>query len=76
MNKVTKPIPHTIPLEEMERLEKKYNIHLHIEQYGDLNIPDRYYQVLEPNILLTNNYLFLGHTIETVKKVLAKKFGY
>ena len=40
----------TIPLEAMERLERKYNIHLHIEQYGDPRIKDRYYQVLEMDI--------------------------
>lgn len=66
----------TIPLEAMERLERKYNIHLHIEQYGDPRIKDRYYQVLENNIFVLENYVFLGNTIEEVEDVLKKKFGY
>lgn len=65
-----------IPLQQMEALESKYNIHLHIEQYGDLNIPDKYYQVLEPNIFVAENYIFLGNTIEEVEQNLKKKYGY
>jgi len=75
-NLMAQPITKPIPLEEMENLEKKYNIHLHIEQYGNLNIPDKYYQVIEPNIFVSENYVFLGNTIEQVKKKLKKKFGY
>lgn len=66
----------TIPIEAMENLERKYNIHLHIEQYGDPRIKDRYYQVLENNIFVLENYVFLGNTIEEVEVALKKKFGY
>lgn len=66
----------TIPLEAMENLERKYNIHLHIEQYEDPRIKDRYYQVLENNIFVLENYVFLGNTIEEVEVALKKKFGY
>lgn len=66
----------TVPLQQMEELERKYNIHLHIEQYGDLNIPDKYYQILKPNIFVAENYVFLGNTIEEVEQNLKKKYGY
>lgn len=66
----------TVPLQQMEALERKYNIHLHIEQYGDLNIPDKYYQILKPNIFVAENYVFLGNTIEEVEQNLKKKYGY
>ena len=66
----------TVPLQQMEELERKYNIHLHIEQYGDLNIPDKYYQILKPNIFVAENYVFLGNTIEEVGQNLKKKYGY
>lgn len=59
-----------IPLQKMEELEEKYNVHLHIEQYIDPRLPDKYYKVLKPDVFTSDNFIFLGNTIEEVEEAL------
>lgn len=61
-----------IPLFEMEELERKYGISMFVEQYVDPDTPDSYWQVIHP----CNDYLYLGHTIDEVKKELMCRYGY
>lgn len=70
--KLDKPIEIKIDLERMEKLEEKYGIHLHVEQYGSmLNIPDSYFEIKEP----FTECIFLGHTLDEVEKKLEKMYG-
>lgn len=57
-----------ISLEEMEKLEQKYNIALHVDQYIDKK--DEYY------IVTSNGNEYIGSTIKEVKKRLKKKYDY
>ena len=57
-----------IPLREMEELEFKYGIHLHVEQYGGSC------DYLE--IDTWGDRLYLGSTIDEVKEVLKRRYGY
>ncbi len=61
-----------IQLKEMEELEKKYNIRLHIEQsYGEL---DKYYEIKFAPPLITTQKIFLGNSLNEVKTILSKKY--
>ena len=57
-----------IPLERMEQLEKKYNIHLHVDQYHD---HEEYYQLFPSLLAPIGTKIFLGSTIEEVENKLA-----
>lgn len=59
-----------IPLREMEMLEKKYGIQLHVEQYEDVDTPDSYWQILPQG-----TSVYLGHTIDEVERVLGEIYG-
>ena len=59
----------SIPLQEMEQLEFKYGIHLHVEQRADGSCD--YFVV---NFL--GDWWYLGTTIEKVKEVLKQNYGY
>lgn len=61
-----------IPLQKMEELETKYNIHLHIEQ--SLTEKDKYFQVIRLFPLAQDEYKFLGNTIEEVEKRLEHEY--
>ena len=70
--KLDKPIEIKIDLERMEKIEQKYGIHLHVEQYGStLNIHDSYFEIKEP----FTECIFLGHTLDEVEKKLEKMYG-
>ena len=60
------------PLFEMETLEDKYNISLHVEQYEDENIPDKYFYKTEDD----DRWNIIGYTIEEAKKTLREIFMY
>lgn len=74
--RIIPPVGATIELERMENLEKKYGVELFVEQYALPEIKDRYYEVLKPNILLANNLLFLGNTLDEVERVLKMREDY
>lgn len=61
-----------IPLQKMEELETKYNIHLHIVQSPIEK--DEYYQVIRLFPLAQDEYKFLGNTIEEVEKRLEYEY--
>ena len=59
---------NTIQLERMEDIERRYGIHLYVDQYPD---HDEYYQIF-PSILATQGTKkFLGNTLEEVEIKLA-----
>lgn len=69
--KLDKPFGIKIDLERMEKLEEKYGIHLHVEQYGDLSIQDKYFEIREP----LSDSVFLGNTLDEAEKKLEKMYG-
>lgn len=58
-----------VSLEQMEQLEEKYNIALHVDQYMDKK--DEYYM-----ITADKEYKYVGSTIKEVKKKLKNLYGY
>lgn len=56
-----------IPLEKMEKLEDKYNINLHIDQYCDTNKAEYF-------VINGNNKTYIGSTIEEVEKNLIARY--
>lgn len=60
------------PLFEMEQLEDKYNIILHVEQHEDKNIPDKYFYKTKDD----DRWHIIGYTIEEAKKTLKEIFMY
>lgn len=69
--KLDKPFGIKIDLERMEKLEEKYGIHLHVEQYGDLSIQDKYFEIRKP----LSDSVFLGNTLDEAEKKLEKMYG-
>lgn len=59
-----------IPLEEMEKLESKYGINLHVDQFEDENMPDAFF------IIGKDSFTYLGSTMENVEKELKRRYGY
>lgn len=57
----------SIPLEQMERLEKKYNVNLHLIQFAEGNKRNNYY-LKGANGSLT----FVGHTLSKVEEFLKR----
>lgn len=58
-----------IPLQQMETLEEKYGIALHVDQYADKK--DEYFMITKDK-----EYKYVGSTIKEVKKKLKKIYGY
>lgn len=69
--KLVEPLEIKVDLERMEKIEDKYDIHLHVEQYGDLNVPDSYFEIREP----LSDSVFLGHTLDAVESKLEEMYG-
>ena len=69
--KLDKPFGIKIDLERMEKLEEKYGIHLHVEQYGDLSIQDKHFEIRKP----LSDSVFLGNTLDEAEKKLEKMYG-
>lgn len=57
-----------IPLEQMEALEKKYNIHLHVIQYADVSKNDEYFELKDDG-----SKIYLGKTLEEVENKLKNR---
>lgn len=57
----------SIPLEQMEKLEKKYNVHLHLVQFSEGNERNNYYLKGDDGSLV-----FIGHTLGKVKEFLKR----
>lgn len=55
----------SIPLEQMERLEKKYNVNLHLIQFAEGNERNNYYLKGADGSLT-----FIGHTLSKVEEFL------
>ena len=55
----------SIPLEQMERLEKKYNVNLHLIQFAEGNERNNYYLKGDDG-----NLFFIGHTLSKVEEFL------
>ena len=55
----------SIPLEQMEKLEKKYNVHLHLIQFSEGNERNNYYLKGADGSLT-----FIGHTLSKVEDFL------
>lgn len=55
----------SIPLEQMERLEKKYNVNLHLIQFAEGNEKNNYYLKGADGSLT-----FIGHTLSKVEEFL------
>lgn len=69
--KSNEPFTLNVDLERMEKLEQKYNIHLHVEQYGNIGLQDKYYQLKYP----LSDSIFLGNTLDEVEKKLEVLYG-
>ena len=54
-----------VPLQEMEKLEAKYGINLHVDQFEDENIPDAYFVIGE-----SKSFTYVGSTLDEVKERL------
>lgn len=63
-------IPFEIPLEQLEQLERKYGIELHVDQYEDVDTPDAYF------IKASNSYIYIGHTLDSAIQYLVDTYGY
>lgn len=61
-----------IPLFELERLEKKYNIHIHIVQSPDKT---EIYQIFPSLLCIGDNKKFLGYSIQEAEKTLRKNLN-
>lgn len=57
----------SIPLEQMERLEKKYNVNLHLIQFAEGNERNNYYLKGDDGGLV-----FIGHTLSKVEDFLER----
>ena len=57
----------SIPLEQMERLEKKYNVNLHLIQFAEGNERNNYYLKGDDG-----NLVFIGHTLSKVEEFLER----
>lgn len=57
----------SIPLEQMEKLEKKYNVHLHLVQFSEGNERNNYYLKGDDGSLV-----FIGHTLGKVEEFLKR----
>lgn len=57
----------SIPLEQMEKLEKKYNVHLHLIQFSEGNERNNYYLKGDDGSLF-----FIGHTLSKVEEFLKR----
>ena len=55
----------SIPLEQMERLEKKYNVNLHLIQFAEGNERNNYYLKGDDGSLV-----FIVHTLSKVEEFL------
>lgn len=55
----------SIPLEQMERLEKKYHVNLHLIQFAEGNEKNNYYLKGDDGSLT-----FIGHTLSKVEEFL------
>lgn len=55
----------SIPLEQMEKLEKKYNVNLHLIQFAEGNERNNYYLKGDDGSLT-----FIGHTLGKVEEFL------
>lgn len=57
----------SIPLEQMERLEKKYNVNLHLIQFAESDERNNYYLKGDDGSLT-----FIGHTLGEVEIFLKR----
>lgn len=57
-----------IPLEQMEKIEKKYNIHLHVIQYADACKKDEYFELKDDG-----SKTYLGSTLKEVESNLKNR---
>ena len=61
----------SFPLEEMEKLEVKYGVNLHVDQFEDENKPDAYFVIGE-----SKSFTYVGSTLDEVKERLKTWYGY
>ena len=57
----------SIPLEQMEKLEKEYNVHLYLIQFSEGNERNNYYLKDDDGSMV-----FIGHTLSKVEDFLKR----
>lgn len=60
-----------IPLQELEQLEFKYGVRLHVDQFEDETKPDAYFLMDK-----SGSFIYIGSTLSNVKEKLKSWYGY